>query len=136
MYGNQQKQYDPEKRVSLWNNDKAQSAADPVLKGNVVIDGVKYNISLWNGKGGNAKAPVLTGELQVHVPKQTQGGYAASSNGAAYPAQAPQQYGVPQAAQPMQPQYAPPIQSHAPAQPAPQAPQGQGWDGGSDEIPF
>ena len=41
------KQYDNEKRIVLFQNNQRTSLKHPVMRGNFVLNGKSYNISMW-----------------------------------------------------------------------------------------
>ena len=73
--------------ISVFVNDKGGNDRRPDWRGDALINGVKYRVSLWEKKGG--KGPFLSGRIELPRDK------------AAAPADAPQ------AAQPAQKPIAP-----------------------------
>ena len=55
-------EYDNRNRVAVWaNNKKADNHPD--YRGTVNVEGVDYDIALWNNKSSNPKAPKLSGKI-------------------------------------------------------------------------
>ncbi len=64
--------------IALWP-DKEAHGKQPVVRGNVTIDGTEYQLSLWRSTSDNPKAPTYWGKVQLAVndepPPPQQGAY-------------------------------------------------------------
>lgn len=56
-------QYDNEKRIALFPNDKGGNEKRPDYRGKLTLNGVDYKISLWSKTG--PKGPYMAGQFEV-----------------------------------------------------------------------
>jgi hypothetical protein len=52
--------------IALWPDKKAHGK-QPVVRGNVTIDGLEYKLSLWRSTSQNPNAPTYWGKVQLEV---------------------------------------------------------------------
>lgn len=76
------KQYDNEKRLVLFPNDKGGNDKRPDYRGSLTLNGVEWKLSVWRKSG--QKGEFLSGQMELPQPKQ-----AAASAPASRPTSSP-----------------------------------------------
>lgn len=61
-------QYDNEKRIALFPNDKGGNEKRPDFRGKLTLNGVDYKISIWNKTG--PKGAYMAGQIDVDQKPQ------------------------------------------------------------------
>jgi hypothetical protein len=60
-------------RGALWPNDNIQNDKSPQFKGSILINGVEYWLSMWEGDGNGPNSPLFSVTVQPKESSQGQG---------------------------------------------------------------
>lgn len=68
-----QQQYDNNRRGALWHARERRSERSPHFTGTLEIDGVKYDVSMWENQDAHGRKPLFTMRVTPQSEREQRG---------------------------------------------------------------